>query len=90
MTENQTSPAPNPQSLTDRQLVMELLSMIPVTRLEKLKLVGLRADKKFRRNIQARIKVLSKEPDLDPLREKVQICNARFAAHCYRKEVRHG
>ena len=90
MREKQNSPAPNPQSLTDRQLMMELLSMIPAARLEKLKLVGLRADKKFRRNIQARIKVLSKEPDLDPLREKVQICNARFAAHCNRKEVRHG
>lgn len=90
MRENPNSPAPNPQSLTDRQLMMELLSMIPATRLEKLKLVGLRADKKFRRNIQARIKVLSKESDLDPLREKVQTCNARFAAHCNREEVRHG
>lgn len=90
MRENQTSPAPNSQSLTDRQLMMELLSMIPATRLEKLKLVGLRADKKFRRNIQARIKVLSKESDLDPLREKVQMCNARFAASCNREEVRHG
>lgn len=90
MRENQTSPTPNSQSLTDRQLMMELLSMIPATRLEKLKLVGLRADKKFRRNIQARIKVLSKESDLDPLREKVQTCNARFAAHCNREEVRHG
>ena len=88
MRENQTSPAPKTQSLTDRQLVVELLSMVPAA--EKLKLVGLRADKKFRRNIQARIKVLSKEPDLDPLREKVQMCNARFAAHCNREEVRHG
>ncbi|WP_303056661.1 hypothetical protein [Victivallis vadensis] len=90
MRENQTSPAPKTQSLTDRQLVVELLSMVPAARLEKLKLVGLRADKKFRRNIQARIKVLSKEPDLDPLREKVQTCNNRFAAHCNREEVRHG
>ena len=90
MRENQTSPAPNPQSLTDRQLVVELLSMIPAARLEKLKLVGLRADQKFRRNIQARIKVLSKEPDLNQLREKVQTCNNRFAAHCNREEVRHG
>lgn len=89
MRENQTSPAPKTQSLTDRQLVVELLSMVPAARLEKLKLVGLRADKKFRRNIQARIKVLSKEPDLDPLREKVQMCNNRFAAHCNREEVRH-
>ena len=32
MRENQTSPAPNPQSLTDRQLVVELLSMIPAAR----------------------------------------------------------
>ena len=73
---------PVSKTLTDRQLVVELLSMIPAARLEKLKLVGLRADKKFRRNIQ--------EPDLDPLREKVQMCNNRFAAHCNREEVRHG
>ena len=90
MRENKTSPAPNSQVLTAEKLVKELLTMIPAARLEKLKLLELRADKKFRRNIQARIKVLSKEPDLDPLREKVQMCNNRFAAHCNREEVRHG
>lgn len=81
---------PISKTLTDRQLMIELLSMIPAARLEKLKVVGSRANKKFRRNIQARIKVLSKEPDLDPLRERVQTCNVRLAANCNREEVRHG
>lgn len=89
-TSTSTTPTSNSKVLTADKLVKELLTMIPADRLEKLKLVGLRADKKFRRTIQARIKVLSKEPDLDPLRERVQTCNARLAARCNQEEVRHG
>jgi len=87
--ENSTQSVPQSKILTDRQLVEELLSGYPASRLEKLKMLDERANKKFRLTIQKRIKELACEVNLQPLRVMIQTCNEHIAANCREEEVHH-
>lgn len=74
--------------LADRRLASEVLSMVPVERIEKLKLLQERTTGTFRTPIKKRIDQLHREAGLDLLRDKVQECNERIANR--KKEVHHG
>lgn len=74
--------------LADRKLASEVLSMVPVERIEKLKLLQARATGTFSTPIRKRIDQLDREAGLDSLRDKVQECNERIANR--KKEVHHG
>ncbi|WP_288591102.1 hypothetical protein [uncultured Victivallis sp.] len=79
---------PNPQLLTDEKALDEVLSTVPVERIEKLKLLTEKVSPLIVRALKKRIDQLERELDCFPLREKVQMINDRLA-RCA-KEVNHG
>ncbi len=79
----------NEKNMRNRQLASEILSLVPVERIEKLKLLQEMATETFRSQIIDRIDQLNRENGLDLLREKVQECN-KLIANRKKTEVHHG
>ena len=78
----------NPQLLTDAKALDEVLSTVPIERIEKLKLLTERVSPVIVRALKKRIAQLEREMECIPLREKVQMINDRLARR--EKEVNHG
>lgn len=78
----------NPQLLTDAKALDEVLSTVPVERIEKLKLLTERVSPVIVRALKKRIAQLEREMECIPLRERVQMINDRLARR--EKEVNHG
>lgn len=79
--------APKPEHLSTNTLIKEILSLVPVERIEKLKLLSPKSELRHSRVIDKRVDELTRETGLNKLREKVQECNT-IAAHP-RKAVNH-
>lgn len=82
------APNPNPQFLTDKKLVEEILSAVPQERIEKLKLLKDQTFGAYQTLILKRIARLEREMDCSQLQEKVQLINNNLARRG--KGVNHG
>lgn len=75
--------------MTDYQYFKELLSLIPVNRLEKLKMLPASTDSKLRKAISKRIIALEREKIANPLSDKAVACTLLVENNCYYKELNH-